>query len=125
MENIPTHKARVRAYSILSRIFIPLGIVCLCLGVVITAVSVPFFVQAILAAPNSQDCVVTASSIRCNGALGAQIVWSALGMSLGLAHLVFGIPLMIVGPIFRVKAKQNRALDEQAGIDYGDFPYGK
>ena len=125
MDYIPDHKKRVRAYSIISRVFIPLAIVCLCIGVVFMAASVPFFVQAILAAPNSPDCVVTSSSIRCNGAIGSQIVWSALGMSFGFAHLILGIPLMIIGPIFRVKARQNRAIDEANGVDYGSSNYGK
>lgn len=122
---LPNHKRRVRTYAILGRVFIPVGIVCLAIGVTLLAISVPYFVQAILAAEKSSDCVVTSSSIRCQGELGNLIALTSVGLGFGFAHVILGLPFMIAGPIFRVRAKVNRALDEANGIDYGDFPYGK
>ena len=124
-ELIPDHKRRVRAFSIISRVFIPVGIVCIVLGIVLLAASVPFFVDALLKAEQSGDCVVTQTSIRCQGVVGAQIAWSTVGMTFGLIHTLFGLPLIIIGPIFRGKARQLRSIDESKGIDYGDSLYGK
>ncbi len=127
MEELPirNHIRKVRAYWIISRVFIPLGIVCAVLGTVLLAISVPFFAQAIQEAENSGDCVITETSIRCGGAIGMRIAWSAIGLSFGISHLILAIPFLIIGPIFRVKAKQNRAIDERNGVDYGDAKYGK
>lgn len=124
-ELIPDYKRRVRAFSIISRVFIPVGIVCVVLGIALLAASVPFFVDALLKAEQSGDCVVTQTSIRCHGAVGAQIAWSTVGMVFGFFHTLLGLPLIIIGPIFRGKARQLRSIDESNGIDYGDSRYGK
>ena len=125
MENQPNHKARVRTYAILAKVFIPLGIVCVSIGIVLLAVSTPFLVQAIIDAPNSSDCIVTQNAIRCTGEMGFRVAMSALGFSLGFIHTLLGLPMLIIGPIFRNRARVNRKVDEDAGVDYGDFPYGK
>ena len=124
--NRGTHKRRVRTYTILSRVFLPVGIVLLACFVILLPFGIFGAIQGYEQLLNDPSCVVTETSMRCSdlnaatpfalGILG--IVFSSLG-------LTFGLPLFILSFVFRNRARANRAADEKNGIDYSDFPYGK
>lgn len=122
-----THKRKVKAYHILSRIFLPLGIALTVIGIVLLAVSIPNFVGTLVFLDESGACVSSASGVRCSATAGetSSLVLSSLGLGLGLSAFLTGLPMFILSFIFRAAAKNNRAEDIAHGIDYTDFPYGK
>jgi len=113
-----THKRKVKVFTILSRVFLPVGIVFLAFGVISLAIGLPFLVQTIVGAAESTDCVVTETSIQCQGYTGALIFIFTTLVSLGSVSFFLGLPIFILNFVFRSIAKRNKAADEAAGIQY-------
>ena len=119
-----THKRKVKVYATLSKIFFPVGLVLLILGVVLLPISIVWMVNTVLALDASGQCVHTATSIRCNDAEWT-LVFPILFLVFAAPSFVIGLPMFILSFVFRNKARANRALAENNGVDYSDFPYGK
>ncbi len=127
-ENAGTHKRRVRTYSILAKVFLPVGLVLLILGVILLVLGIVMFVVGLQSLIDSGACVQQGASYQCNieGATGGvSFVFGILGMVFGGLGLGFGLPLFILNFVFRSLARNNRKVDEANGVDYSDFPYGK
>ncbi len=127
MEERPNHKRKVRAFGIMSRIFIPVGIVLTALNACLLTTGIVLVTLFAQPAIDSGGCVVSGASIHCNGstpeslALGGGIA----AASVGGTFLFFGLAFLIVGIVFKGVARRNRAADEANGVDYADTPYGK
>lgn len=122
----PNHKRRVRTYSILHRVFLPVGIVLLALGVLMLGFGIYFMVTA-LASVDAASCVQSAYGTRCTveGEAAFALTGGIVLLVFGILGLSFGTPLFVLNFVFGSLAKKNRAADETAGVDYSDFPYGK
>ena len=121
-----THMRKVKTYSILSKVFLPIGIVLLALFLLLLPIGIFNIIQGIAEMEKSGNCVVTETSIRCSDlSEAAAFVIGVLCIVFSSLSLTFGLPLFILSFVFRGRARANRALDEKNGIDYSDFPYGK
>lgn len=113
-----THKRKVKVFTILSRIFLPVGIVFLASGIISLSVGLPFLIQTIVGAAESTDCIVAETSIRCQGYTGALIFIFTTWVSLGSCAFIIGLPMFILNFVFRNIARRNKAEDEARGIQY-------
>ncbi|MBQ7244060.1 MAG: hypothetical protein IJS52_07660 [Bacilli bacterium] len=123
-----THKRKVRTYSILAKVFLPVGLVLLILGIILLTVGIITFVLGLQSLIDSGACVQHGASYQCNiegAAGGVSFVLGILGMVFGGLGLGFGLPLFILNFVFRSLARSNRKADEANGVDYSDFPYGQ
>ena len=109
----PNHKRRVKVFWIISRVFIPLGIILTVLG----AVGLPLSIWGLVAAVEKEGAKA--------GVVVFEIVYSYIGMGFGISFLVLGVPMIITGSIFRGLSISERREDERNGTDYTDYPYGK
>ena len=121
----PHHKRLVKAFTILSRIFLPVSIVFLAISVILFAVNTPMLLNAIATMEASGSCVQTATGMRCNGPGTPEFVFSVVGLSGAATLFSLGLPMLIVAIVFHNVARSRRAEDETKGIDYSDCPYGK
>jgi len=121
----PTYRRSIRVFTILSRVFIPVGIVLLSIGVIMLAVGTPLHINSIISLKDSSECVTIGTSTRCSGPVTDVFVGTLILTIFGFFSFLNGLPLLIVGCVFRKSARKRRKFDEDRGIDYTDFPYGK
>ena len=122
-----TRMKRVRTYSILSRVFLPVGLVLLILGVAMLVAGIVGATIFTTKAIEAGQCTQSASGTSCTILPGDAVAFtfSILGIVFGSLGFTFGLPMFILSFVFSGRARANRELDEKMGVDYTDFPYGK
>lgn len=115
-----THKSRVKHFSVMATIFLPLGIVLLCFAALGLGLGIPMYTGAITALAGE-----TGGSAATEVQYGFTIVGGLVLIALGIVSLVFGVPIFILNFVFRTIAKSSRMEDEARGVDYTGFPFGK
>ena len=114
-----THKAKVKHFSTMARIFLPIGIVLLAFLVIGLATGIPLFYHSVVN-------IVEESGSTANDVNNAfSIVWAWLLIAFGIVSGVFGLPLFVLSFVFRTLARSAREEDIANGVDYSSFPYGK
>ena len=64
-QNAGTHKRKVRTYSILAKVFLPVGLVLLILGIILLTVGIITFVLGLQSLIDSGACVQQGASFFC------------------------------------------------------------
>ena len=121
-----THKRKIKAYHIISRIFLPLGIVLLALGVILLACCIPGTIAGLRELEASGSCAQTATGYHCEANAEAGLfVFTIIGLAFGITDFTLGLPMLIIASVFRSVARACRMEDEANGVDFTGFPYGK
>ncbi|MCR5348543.1 MAG: hypothetical protein K6E59_02930 [Bacilli bacterium] len=120
--NSGTHKRKVRTFSIISRVFLPLGIVLTVLGTLITIASI--VALTLLSINIASTCpAVSEPSGQCASMAGGVVASTTL-LSLFAPQIFIGVAGIVIAVVFRGVARTNRAEDIANGVDYTNFPYG-
>ena len=114
-----THKAKVKRFSTMARIFLPIGIVLLAFLVIGLATGIPLFYHSVV------NIVEEGSSTASDVNNAFSIVGAWLLIAFGIVSGVFGLPLFVLSFVFRTLARSAREEDIANGVDYSSFPYGK
>lgn len=95
-----TTNRSTRVLTILSRVFIPIGIVFLLSAVLLLSFGIPSLVRVIPELRASGECVETSSGVRCSGPVTTTFVGALFMVIFGGNSLFVGLPFAIVGFVF-------------------------
>ena len=118
MNQVPNHRRRIRTYTIISRIFTPIGIAALIVGIILLAVSIPNLAVILDRIANETECVQNGGTritcdVHASEAIGLAVAYT--GLSFGIVHVLLGIPSLVIGIVFHSRAEANRAEDIASG----------
>ena len=110
----PNHRRRMRIFSTISKIFIPLGIVLLAIGATLLPLGIVGIAHTVATAETSAPASVTIEAI-----------YSYLGLVFGIVTLAFGLPILLTGCVFRSIANGYKEEEQARVIDATDINENK
>lgn len=97
-----------RTFTILSRIFIPVGAVLLAGGIIMLSFGIVALINVIPALEQSGECTQIGSSVRCAGPVSTEFAGAVVLTSFGSVAFFCGLPLLVVGCVFHGVARNKR-----------------
>ena len=106
-----------RTFTILSRIFIPVGAVLLVAGIIMLGFGIPALVRIIPVLEQSGECTQIGTSVRCTGPVSSEFAGIVVLASFGTTAFFCGLPLLIVGCVFHRIARNKRKAEAKPDAD--------
>lgn len=119
--NIPNHHRKIRTYTVLFRVFLPIGIAVSALCLIADAIFT-IFLTASVYEYSQAGCTANSSGAACAQFASATITFTVLLSVFGSLFLFFGLPAFIAALCFRKAAKRNQLEDEANAANYLNPP---